>query len=125
MAKEQRILIIEDQPEMAQAIQRVLKKTEYEIQIATDGFHAGALLNTLHPIMVTLDLRMPGLDGFEVLDYIRSNPDLSDTKILVISAELDDNLDRAIQSGADAVLSKPFENKALISIIQSLMQSSS
>ena len=75
--------------------------------------------------MVTLDLRMPGLDGFEVLDYIRSNPDLSGTKILVISAELDDNLDRAIQSGADAVLSKPFENKALISIIQSLMQSSS
>jgi len=122
MSSKHNILVIEDQPEMAQAISRVLSRAGYETKIATDGFHAGALLASVRPEAITLDLKMPGLDGFEVLEYIRSQPELHDTKVLIISAELDESLDRAIQCGADAVLAKPFQNEELISKINDLIK---
>ena len=115
------ILIIEDQPEMAQAIRRVLKLAGYETNIASDGFHAGALLSSIKPALITLDLKMPGLDGFEVLDYIRSHPDLKHIKVLIVSAELDENLNRAIELGANDTLPKPFENSVLLAKVKSLV----
>ncbi|MBY0416502.1 MAG: response regulator, partial [Pararheinheimera sp.] len=73
------------------------------------------------PAVMTLDLQMPGLDGFEVLKYIGQHPELSQTKILVISGLGQTELDRAKAAGADATLSKPFDNANLIDTIKGLI----
>ena len=89
--------------------------------MAEDGFQAGVLLLHHKPAVMTLDLQMPGLDGFEVLKYIRQHPELSQTIILVISGLGQAELDRALAAGADAVLSKPFDNAHLLDTIARLI----
>ncbi len=116
-----RVLVVEDQPEMAAAIRRVLRRADYEVFVAEDGFTAGAQVAELKPAVVTLDLKMPGIDGYKVLGYIRENEDLKNTRVLVVSAELEANLQRALDEGADDVLPKPFEAEELLARVAALM----
>jgi excisionase family DNA binding protein len=109
-----RALIVDDDPLMAQAIQRVLKKVGFSTQIARDGFEAGALMGTFMPALMILDLRMPGLNGFQVLQNIRESERFHNIKVLVVSALTHDALDRALACGADDVLEKPFSNEELL-----------
>jgi excisionase family DNA binding protein len=115
------VLVIEDQPEMAAALRRVLMRHGFEVEVAKDGFHAGTLLSSLKPVLVTLDLKMPGMDGYQVLEFIRNHKDHADTKVLVISAENQEGLDRARALGANAVLPKPFDNDVLIQNVEALL----
>lgn len=116
------VLIVDDELPVAKSIQRVLKRAGYETLIATDGFQAGSQLLIEKPVLMTLDLSMPGLDGFEVLKYVRSHDDISNLRILVISALDETNLDKALANGADAVLQKPFKNEQLLNTVQKLLQ---
>jgi len=109
-----RILIVEDDNRMAQAIHRALKRKGFETMIAPDGFLAGSLAATFRPAVMTLDLKMPGLGGLQVLKAIRSMHGLEAMKILVVSAMPRNQLDEALAAGADDVLEKPFENKDLV-----------
>ncbi len=115
------VLVVEDQPEMAAAIYRVLRRAGYEVEVAKDGFVAGAILARLKPSLITLDLKMPGFDGFQVLDYIREHDEHANAKVLIISAETQEGLDRAMAAGANDVLSKPFENDELLQKVEALI----
>ena len=116
-----RILIVEDEPPMAKAIQRVLRQGGFEAQVAADGFSAGAMVAMLNPALVTLDLMIPGIRGLEVLRFIRSTPRLQDVKILVLSGMPRRELDEALAAGADDVLAKPFDNDTLLSKVAQLL----
>lgn len=116
------ILIIDDEASYRQAIRRALEPEGYSVMLAEDGFKAGVLIMRYIPDLITLDLSMPGLDGFEVLSFIRQQPDLAKVKVLVISGMDATQLTKAQQVGADAVLSKPYENTKLISLVNSLLR---
>lgn len=111
-------LVVDDDKPMANAIARVLKRAGWEVMTANDGFEAGMQLVSFQPSLLTLDLRMPSMDGFTVLALTRANPDFEHLKILVISAQGKSDLDRALASGANAVLAKPFENEELINAVE-------
>ena len=115
------VLVVEDNIEMAEAISRVLKREGYKVEVAHDGFVAGALLSTLSPSMITLDLKMPGLDGYGVLEFIRGREELKHHKVLVVSAESEEGLQRALDMGANAVVRKPFNNDELINAVKQLL----
>lgn len=115
------ILVVDDEVAYRRAILRVLQSGGFNVIMAEDGFQAGVLLLHHKPAVMTLDLQMPGLDGFEVLKYIRQHPDLNQTKILVISGLGQTELDRALAAGADATLSKPFDNVHLLDTIARLI----
>lgn len=115
-----RILICDDEPAFAKAINRTLARAGYATEIANDGFQAGVSLVTYRPWLMTLDLSMPNIDGFEVLRHVRGNPDLEPIKILVISGQHQSDLDKAINLGADLALAKPFVNEDLIAQIERL-----
>jgi CheY-like chemotaxis protein len=76
----------------------------------------------LKPELITLDLDMPGLNGFEVLSFIRQMPELANLKVIVISGLPSEALQKAKDAGADAVLAKPFENTTLKNIIADLLK---
>jgi len=116
------ILVIEDQPEMASAIRRVLIRQGFEVEVARDGFSAGTMLSRMKPSLVTLDLKMPGMDGYEVLNFIRNHEEHARTKVLVISAETRAGLDRAVELGASDILPKPFENEELLAKVEALLK---
>nr|WP_320134718.1 response regulator [uncultured Amphritea sp.] len=115
------VLIVDDEEAITRAIRRALRSAGFETIIAHDGFQAGSLLMQEKPALMTLDLSMPGLDGFSVLEFVRQQPNLSGLKILVVSALDQHNLDRALQLGADQVLGKPFTEQELLSAVTGLL----
>lgn len=118
-----RILIVDDEVQIAKAIQRVLRGAGYETALAQDGFRAGSKLVKDKPALMTLDLSMPGIDGYEVIKFVRETPGICHTRILVISALEDDKLQEALEVGADACLQKPFANSELLASIEKMLES--
>lgn len=116
-----KLLIIDDEPAFRAAIKRALYGEGYDITLANDGFQAGINLMQLKPNLITLDLDMPGLNGFEVLNYIKQTPELASLKVVVISGLAESELVKAKAAGADAVLAKPFENSTLKNVIADLL----
>lgn len=115
-----RVLVVDDERNMAAAIQRTLRRSGFEVQVALDGLQAGVLLQSFMPTVMTLDLKMPGLDGHQVLRFIRQRPELASVRVLVVSAMPRDELERARANGADDVLEKPFSPQELIDKVVAL-----
>ncbi len=115
------VLIVEDEPAMRRAIERVFARAGWQVFSAEDGFQAGAMLMAHNPSLMTLDLKMPGMDGFDVLTFTRNQLAHLPLQIMVISAQPQSDLDRAIALGANAALAKPFENAALLAQAQQLL----
>lgn len=120
---QRKVLVVDDEAHMARSIRRVLMKEKYEVKIANDGFRAGTYLGTFAPSVVTLDLQMPGLSGFDVLSFIRQTSGLEKVRILVVSGLDEDALKEALSAGADDYLAKPFRNEELAAKVNSLMAS--
>jgi excisionase family DNA binding protein len=116
-----KVLVVDDEPAIARALQRVLRKHGLVAEVAADGFQAGTKLMKDRPLLVTLDLSMPGLSGYDVLSFVRETPEIASTKILVISALGGEALQKAIDLGADAILNKPFDNQELVEVINKLV----
>lgn len=116
-----RVLIVDDDPSMARAIQRVLHAAGYKTLVANEGFQAGSLLHSFAPGLMTLDLHMPGLDGFGVLRFLRDSPPRPALRVLVVSGESEPRLREARELGADDTLAKPFTNEQLLAAVQRLL----
>lgn len=117
------ILIVDDEMPVARSIQRVARRAGYDTIIATGGFEAGVKLSQYNPRLMTLDLSMPGMDGYSVIQFTREQEAYKKLKILVISALDDASLQKALDMGADAALTKPFSNHDLTELMDTLMAS--
>lgn len=105
-----RILVVDDDPIIVETIVQSLEEDEfnYEVISAADGFEAGLQVNHFCPDLIILDIMMPDIKGNEVCRKIKSNPDTRDTKIIVLSAYLDEEKFAEMKSyGADMCFSKP------------------
>lgn len=116
-------LIVEDDAPMARSIKRVLTGLGVNCEIAADGFRAGALINSLKPDLITLDLKMPGLGGASVLEIVRSLPIGKEMAILVISGMEEPALKKALSNGANAYLKKPFTKAQLEEKVREVLSS--
>lgn len=116
-----RILVVDDEEPMANSLARILRTAGFETRVALDGFQAGDALRAFLPAAMTLDLRMPGLDGFQVVEYVRGQPELARLKILVVSSVPENRLRDAVTAGADDALAKPFEPQELVAKLNALL----
>jgi len=120
-ARLQTVLIVDDEPLMRALIAATLSPESYDMVEATDGDEAIHLVNERHPTLVILDQRMPGRDGFSVCQAIKSDPDLRDIRVVMLTANPADE-PRAVAMGANAYLCKPFSPKQLLQTIEGLMR---
>jgi len=110
-----RVLIVDDDRGMVDAIYRILKTEEaYDLATANDGFEAGEKFSDFKPDLIIMDIKMPGIDGYQLCSRIRSNPKNKDVKILLISGTIDpQEVQRIKEAGGDDYLEKPFSNKEI------------
>ena len=110
VSERKRILIVDDDPIIVETIVQALEEEEYDYEIvsASDGFEAGLQVNHFKPHLLILDIMMPDIKGYEVCRRIKTNEETKDTKIIVLSAYLDDEKFKKMKEyGADLCFSKP------------------
>jgi DNA-binding response OmpR family regulator len=112
MATKQKILIVDDDENIAELISLYLTKECFETQIVYDGESALTAFESFKPNLILLDLMLPGIDGYQVCREIRSS---SSTPIIMLSAkgEVFDKV-LGLELGADDYMEKPFDTKELI-----------
>jgi two-component system, OmpR family, response regulator MprA len=115
-----RVLVIEDDAEIADVLRRFLRQEGHEVRPAVDGEEALPAATEFVPDLVILDLGLPGLDGVEVCRRLRAD---GDVPILILTArtELEDRVE-GLDSGADDYLVKPFERQELLARIRALLR---
>src|SRR5215212_7500104 len=115
----EKILIVEDERNIASFVSMYLKNARYTVEIARDGAEALQKAENAKPDLVVLDLMLPDIDGLEVCRQIRSS---SDVPILMLTAR-DDDIDKIVglEVGADDYLTKPFNPRELVARIKSIL----
>jgi two-component system OmpR family response regulator len=116
-----RVLLVEDDAMIGEAIHGALKDASYAVDWVTNGLTALTALSCQHYDMVLLDLGLPGKDGIEVLATIRANDNPVSLLIITARDELSDRL-RGLDGGADDYLLKPFEMPELLARIRAVLR---
>lgn len=119
----QHILIVDDEPNIVISLEYLMKRAGYEVAIAGDGEAALQALASRAPDLVILDVMLPKLNGFEVLQRIRGDARWKGLRVLMLTAKgRDTEVARGMTLGADAYLTKPFSTKDLVAHVQRLLQ---
>lgn len=101
------ILVVDDNPDARQVIQHILAARDYAISEAADGIEAIAMIEQSKPDLVILDLMMPQMDGFEVLENLRHSPNYADIPVIIVSAkDLDQQEHDWLRTRAQGVIAK-------------------
>lgn len=117
-----RILVVEDEPDIALALQVLLRRHGHDVAHVLDGAAALRAAHASRPHLVILDIGLPGMDGWEILDRLR---DFSDLPIMLLTAAgRDEDKVRGLRSGADDYLTKPFSNPELVARVDALLRRS-
>ena len=111
-----RVLLVDDHPKLANFVRIALKGAGFEVTTASSGQEGLEFVRSNHFDVILLDIRMPDMNGFEVLREIRR---FSRTPVIAFSATLEYST-RALESGANAFLSKPFKMDQLTELINKL-----
>lgn len=121
--RRKRILIVDDDKNMVESLKEILQiEDAYEIDVACDGFDAGRKLLKFRPELLILDIRMPGMDGYEVAQRIKRFSEIKDVKIIAVSAYFEEEgKNRILSMGADVCIDKPFDPAALLKKIRDLL----
>lgn len=117
-----RLLVIDDEPHLLQAIAAVLRRLGYEVATARGGQEALVRLAETLPDLIISDIRMPGMDGHQLARHLRASPRTDLIPIVFLTA-LGDTADRiaGFRTGVDAYLTKPFQPEELFAVIASIL----
>lgn len=121
-ARQARILIVEDEDNIALALSHVMGREGWDVRRIVDGDSAMEAIAETRPDLVLLDVMLPGISGYEVCQQVRLSPDLAGTKILMMTARGNAMEKRkGLALGADGFIAKPFDLSDLMAEARRLL----
>ena len=118
-----KILLVDDEPDILEFMKYNLVKDGYEVIMADNGHDALNLAKEEHPDLILLDMMMPGMDGVEVCEHLRSDKETESILVAFLTARTEDYSQVAgFEAGADDYISKPIRPKVLMSRISALLR---
>ncbi len=117
-----RLLVVDDEPNLLRAVAACLKSEGYQVKTARSGREALMQLAEAVPDLVVSDIRMPGMDGYQLARQLRGSPRTALVPIVFLTAK-DETADRieGFRAGVDAYLTKPFEPDELIAVVNGIL----
>src|SRR5919108_2368399 len=125
MPTAQKILVVEDEPDIRKLVQYNLSQERFTVLEAEDGEQALNLLQREKPNLVILDLMLPGLSGMQICKMLRQRSDTSKLPILMLTAKAGE-ADRVVglEMGADDYLAKPFSPREMVARVKAILRRS-
>jgi CheY-like chemotaxis protein len=121
-ARVPRILIVDDEPAIREVLSAVLTEEGYEVAVAVDGAEGLTRVAEHSPDLVILDYMMPRLDGLQLLQRLRSRPELAKAHVILLSAVAHRLRGEPLASSVDLVLAKPFDLDELVDHVAAVLK---
>jgi len=117
-----KILVVDDEPNIVRSLTFVLDKGGYDVSIAGDGVEAMSMIRESKPNILILDVMMPNKSGYDVCSEIKSDPELRDIHVVMLTAkgQVGDR-EAALSQGADEYISKPFSPIEILARVKELL----
>ncbi|MDK2789885.1 MAG: hypothetical protein PWP15_392 [Methanothermococcus sp.] len=116
-----KILIVEDEEDILNLVKIILEVNGYEVLTANNGYEAIELMEE-RPDLVLLDIMMPGMSGWEVLDTLRSKDDWKKTPVIILTANAQiEHIEIGIKKNVDGYIIKPFEKEELLERLKEVL----
>jgi DNA-binding response OmpR family regulator len=118
-----KVLIVDDEPGIIVALQFLMEQNGYATMVAFSGEEAMEAVAKHHPDLMLLDIMLPVVDGFEVCQRVRENPNWNNIRIVLVTALGNEaNVTKGMDLGADAYVTKPFSNADLVAKVKELLE---
>lgn len=115
LASQYTVLVVDDVPTNVMLVQAILKKEGYTLLTTDSGAKALRIAQERHPNLILLDIMMPEMDGYEVLQHLKSNPETNNIPVIIMSALSDmQSIVKGYQLGATEYVTKPFQREELV-----------
>lgn len=122
MLKSKSILIVDDEVGLLALLKHALEERGFEVFTANNAIDAGIEISGRLPALILMDIRMPGISGFQACEALKKNPRTKDTPVIIISALSDEaDIDRAKKMGVADYFTKPIDIEKLINRIQEII----
>ncbi|MEA2117376.1 response regulator transcription factor [Halovibrio sp. HP20-50] len=117
-----RVLVVDDEPNIVLSIEFLMEQAGFEVVTADDGEQALAQVNASQPDLLLLDISLPGMSGFDVLERLRGEDATAHLPIIMLTAHgRDVEREKGLALGADDYITKPFSTQALVEKVQALL----
>lgn len=115
------VLLIEDEPNIIEAISFILSRDGWTVHTHSNGQTALQVARERAPALIVLDVMLPGRSGFDILKDIRSDAEIGETPVMMLTARgQDKDRETAMESGADLYMTKPFSNAEVLAAVRNL-----
>jgi len=119
------ILIVDDEPSIVVPIQFLMEQQGYSVLVAENGEDALDVIYKYKPDLILLDIMLPRIDGYEVCEIVRLDPEYRNIKIIFLTAKgREVEIAKGLALGANAYVTKPFSNTELIAKVKELLENS-
>ncbi len=116
------IMVVDDDPDLVTVLTIMLEQSEYNVRYAYNGMQLFSGLEGEKPDLIILDLMMPHMDGFEVLERLKADQETSSIPVILLTAQDEfENIISGYKKGADYYITKPFTKSQLVNSIDAIL----
>ena len=119
-----KVLVIDDEPEITEIVDSFLSEAGYQVMIENIPQNAVEIAKNFKPNIILLDIMMPDVDGYDICEALKKDPNLSTTPVIFLTGkDRNDDMGRSFKAGGDMFIKKPFSCERLLEIVNIVLMS--